>query len=81
MLFRSFYVFPDIRSTGLASREFAVQLLQEKQVAAVPGDAFGPGGEGHIRCSYATALPQIKEALRRIGEFTRDAKSRIVSAA
>ena len=77
----SFYVFPDIRSTGLASREFAVQLLQEKQVAAVPGDAFGPGGEGHIRCSYATALPQIKEALRRIGEFTRDAKSRIVSAA
>lgn len=77
----SFYVFPDIRSTGLSSRDFAIRLLQEKQVAAVPGDAFGPGGEGHIRCSYATALPQIKEALRRIGEFTRDAKARSVNAA
>ena len=77
----SFYVFPDIRSTGLTSREFALRLLQEKRVAAVPGDAFGPGGEGHIRCSYATALPQIKEALKRIGEFTREAKARIVSAA
>ena len=77
----SFYVFPDIRSTGLTSREFAHRLLQEKRVAAVPGGAFGPGGEGHIRCSYATALPQIKEALRRIGEFTRETRAKIASAA
>ncbi len=77
----SFYVFPDIRSTGLSSRDFAFRLLQEKRVAAVPGDAFGPGGEGHIRCSYATALPQIKEALRRIGDFTRETRAKVASAA
>ena len=77
----SFYVFPDIRSTGLSSRDFALRLLQEKHVAAVPGDAFGPGGEGHIRCSFATALPQIKEALKRIGEFTRETRAKIASAA
>lgn len=65
----SFYVFPDIRPTGLSSREFALGLLREKNVAAVPGDAFGPGGEGYLRCSYATALPQIKEAMKRVGEF------------
>lgn len=65
----SFYVFPDIRSTGLSSRDFALGLLREKNVAAVPGDAFGPGGEGYLRCSYATALPQIKEAMKRVGEF------------
>ena len=77
----SFYVFPDIRSTGLSSREFALRLLQEKRVAVVPGDAFGPGGGGHIRCSYATALPQIKEALRRIGEFVGEQRGRIANAA
>ncbi len=68
----SFYVFPDIRPSGLTSREFALGLLREKQVAAVPGNAFGPGGEGYLRCSYATALPQIKEALKRIGAFLRE---------
>ncbi len=76
----SFYVFPDIRPTGLTSREFALGLLREKQVAAVPGDAFGPSGEGYLRCSYATALPQIKEAMKRIGEFTRT-HTRLASAA
>ncbi len=65
----AFYVFPRISSTGLTSREFSLQLLREKKVAVVPGTAFGPSGEGHVRCSYATGLEQIKVALERIGEF------------
>jgi aminotransferase len=65
----AFYVFPGISSTGLTSREFSLQLLREKKVAVVPGTAFGPSGEGHVRCSYATALSQIKVAVERIGEF------------
>ena len=65
----AFYVFPKITSTGLTSREFSLQLLREKKVAVVPGTAFGPSGEGHVRCSYATGLEQIKVALERIGEF------------
>jgi aminotransferase len=65
----AFYVFPKITSTGLTSREFSLQLLREKKVAVVPGSAFGPSGEGHVRCSYATALDQIKIAIERIAEF------------
>jgi aminotransferase len=65
----AFYVFPKITSTGLTSREFSLRLLQEKKVAVVPGSAFGASGEGHVRCSYATALAQIKVAIERIGEF------------
>ena len=65
----AFYIFPKISSTGLTSREFSLQLLREKKVAVVPGTAFGPSGEGHVRCSYATGLEQIKVALERIGEF------------
>ncbi len=65
----AFYVFPKISSTGLTSREFSLRLLREKKVAVVPGSAFGASGEGHVRCSYATALEQIKIAIERIGEF------------
>ena len=65
----AFYVFPDIRPTGLTSQEFALRLLREKKVAVVPGPAFGACGEGHVRCSYATSLPQIKTAMRMLGEF------------
>jgi aminotransferase len=65
----AFYVFPKITSTGLTSREFSLRLLREKNVAVVPGTAFGPSGEGHVRCSYATSLDQIKIAMERIGEF------------
>ncbi len=65
----AFYVFPKIASTGLTSREFSLQLLREKKVAVVPGSAFGASGEGHVRCSYATALDQIKIAVERIAEF------------
>ena len=65
----AFYAFPSIRRTGLTSEEFAERLLFEEHVAVVPGTAFGQGGEGHIRCSYATSLEKIEEALRRMGRF------------
>lgn len=65
----SFYVFPKIHSTGLTSREFSMQLLQEHKVAVVPGTAFGPSGEGHVRCSFATGLDQIKIAMERMAVF------------
>jgi aminotransferase len=65
----AFYAFPDITSTGLSSEEFAHKLLEEEQVACVPGDAFGPSGEGYVRCSYATGLEDIEEALTRIDRF------------
>ena len=65
----AFYAFPDITSTGLSSEDFAQRLLQEEHVACVPGSAFGPSGEGYLRCSYATALDQIEEAVKRITRF------------
>ncbi len=65
----AFYCFPDITSTGLTSEEVAQKLLQEESVACVPGDAFGPSGTGYMRCSYATALEHIEEAVRRITRF------------
>jgi aminotransferase len=68
----AFYVFPDIRATGMTSKEFALKLLEEKKVAVVPGTAFGPSGEGYVRCSYATALDQIKIAVERISDFVRN---------
>ena len=65
----AFYCFPDIRPTGLSSEEFAQQLLKEERVACVPGGAFGPSGEGYVRCAYATAMDDIEEALERITRF------------
>jgi aminotransferase len=67
----AFYAFPDIRSTGLSSEDFAQQLLQEEHVACVPGHAFGPSGDGFLRCSYATSLDKIEEAVVRITRFTQ----------
>jgi aminotransferase len=67
----AFYVFPDIRGTGLSSKEFSLSLLKEKNVAVVPGTAFGPSGEGYVRCSYAAAMTQIKTAVERITEFVK----------
>ena len=67
----AFYVFPDIRGTGLSSKEFSLKLLDAKKVAVVPGTAFGPSGEGYVRCSYATAMDQIKIACERITQFVR----------
>jgi len=67
----AFYVFPDITSTGLRSDEFAEELLKAEKIAVVPGTAFGPGGEGHIRCSYAYSTQQLMEALARIEKFVK----------
>ena len=71
----AFYVFPKITSTGLSSRDFSLRLLHEKKVAVVPGPAFGSGGKGHVRCSFATALDQIKIAMVRMAEFCRELKA------
>ncbi|MBQ7885401.1 MAG: aminotransferase class I/II-fold pyridoxal phosphate-dependent enzyme [Clostridia bacterium] len=65
----AFYVFPSIKRTGLSSEEFCTRLLMEQKVACVPGTAFGTSGEGHIRCSYATSLENLTEALKRIRAF------------
>lgn len=65
----AFYAFPSIVSTGLSSEEFATRLLTEAKVAAVPGNVFGLGGEGFIRCSYATSVQQLNEAMELIGNF------------
>ncbi|HHP7238022.1 pyridoxal phosphate-dependent aminotransferase [Longibacter sp.] len=69
----AFYAFPDITSTGLTSEAFAENLLHEEGVACVPGDAFGPSGAGYVRCSYATSLDQIEQALERIERFVNTA--------
>jgi aminotransferase len=65
----AFYAFPSIRSSGLDSETFAERLLHRHRVAVVPGGVFGAPGEGHIRCSYATALPLLEEALERMATF------------
>lgn len=70
----AFYAFPSIKATGMNSEEFAEKLLREEKVAVVPGTAFGPYGEGFVRCCYATSLPNIEEALRRIDRFIRKSK-------
>jgi aminotransferase len=65
----AFYAFPSVKRTGLSSREFAVRLLAEEQVACVPGGAFGPAGEGYLRCCFATSLASLKEAAQRMRRF------------
>jgi len=65
----SFYAFPSIQWSGLSSKEFAIKLLEQEKVACVPGSAFGPGGEGYLRCCFATALDQIQAATGRMAAF------------
>jgi len=72
----AFFAFPSIRATGMTSKEFAQKLLLEEKVAVVPGTAFGPSGEGFVRCCYATSLPSIEEALRRMDRFVTKRKRR-----
>ncbi len=67
----AFYAFPAIGTSGMDDHTFADRLLAEERVAVVPGSAFGPGGEGHVRCSYATSYDNIAEALLRMGNFMR----------
>jgi aminotransferase len=71
----AFYAFPRITSTGLDSATFAERLLQEEHVAVIPGTAFGPSGEGHVRACYATSYEQLEEALARIGRFVERVRS------
>jgi aminotransferase len=73
----AFFAFPSIEITGMSSEEFADKLLLQEKVAVVPGTAFGPCGEGFVRCCYATSLPNIEEALRRMARFVR--KSNLTS--
>ena len=65
----AFYIFPDIRPSGLSSEEFCERLLYSQKVAVVPGTAFGDSGEGFVRISYSYSLAHINEALKRIGAF------------
>ncbi|WP_163183065.1 aminotransferase [Neobacillus sedimentimangrovi] len=70
----AFYVFPSIKSTGLSSEQFAEELLMQEKVAVVPGNVFGESGEGYIRCSYATSMQQLQEAMKRIQRFIKSKK-------
>ena len=65
----AFYTFPNIKATGMDDETFAETLLKEEGVAVVPGNAFGPGGEGFVRACYATEYGKIEEALRRMERF------------
>lgn len=70
----AFYVFPCIKSTGMASMEFCEKLINEKKIAVVPGSAFGASGEGYVRVSYAYSIAHLTTALDRIREFLEEHK-------
>ena len=70
----AFYVFPCIKSSGLSSQEFCERFLREEKVAVIPGDAFGPGGEGYVRACYAASMKDLGEALDRMGRFVEKLK-------
>ena len=70
----AFYMFPCIRSTGMNSDEFCTEFLKAEQVAVIPGSAFGPGGEGFVRCCYAASLQNLDEALKRMKRFIQGRK-------
>jgi aminotransferase len=65
----AFYAFPNVSVTGMDDETFAKRLLDEERVAVVPGNSFGAGGEGYVRCSYATAYEKIEQALDRMQRF------------
>ncbi len=65
----AFYAFPNVAVTGMNDETFAQKLLDEERVAVIPGNSFGPGGEGYVRCSYATAYEKIEQALERMHAF------------
>lgn len=67
----AFYAFPSIKRTGLTSEQFAERLLLEEKVAVVPGNVFGESGEGHVRCSYASSMEQLQEAIKRMDRFVK----------
>jgi len=65
----AFYTFPNIQASGMDDETFCQKLLEEEHVAVVPGNSFGPGGEGFVRACYATEYSQIEEALHRMERF------------
>lgn len=67
----AFYAFPNVATSGMTDEDFSQKLLEEEKVAVVPGSAFGAGGAGFVRCSYATAYEKIEEALHRMDRFMR----------
>ena len=67
--FGAFYVFPCIKEFGMTSEEFATRFLEEEKVAVVPGDAFGPCGEGYLRISYAYSIEKLKVAMQKLERF------------
>ena len=67
----AFYLFVNIRETGLSSEEFAWRLLEEGHVALSPGSAFGPSGEGYVRISYASSIDNLEKGVARIARFVR----------
>jgi len=67
----AFYAFPSTTPSGMDDDTFSMRLLDEEKVAVVPGSAFGVGGEGFVRCSYATAYEKIEEALERMARFVQ----------
>jgi aminotransferase len=70
----AFYAFPSIENTGMTSEEFAENLLLEEKVAVVPGNVFGESGEGFVRCSYASSIEQLQEAIKRMARFMEKRK-------
>ncbi|MEW6572798.1 MAG: aminotransferase class I/II-fold pyridoxal phosphate-dependent enzyme [Bacillota bacterium] len=77
----AFYAFPSIRETALSSEEFCQRLLVEERVAVVPGTAFGPSGEGFIRCSYAASVANLTEAFKRMAAFLQRLKKPLAAVA
>jgi aminotransferase len=67
----AFYMFPGIQSTGLSSDDFCMRFLEAEQVAVIPGSAFGPGGEGFVRCCYAASMQKLAAALERMEHFIK----------
>jgi aspartate/methionine/tyrosine aminotransferase len=65
----AFYAFPNVKQTGLDTRELANRLLDEAGVALLSGTAFGEFGEGYLRVSYANSLENIEEALAKMGDL------------
>lgn len=74
----AFYAFPFIGDLGMTSKAFALSLLEEDKVAVVPGDAFGPCGEGFVRCCFATSLDDIKTAMARMADFVDRIRTKAV---
>lgn len=68
----AFYVFPSIQISGLSSEEFCERLLKEKEVAIIPGSAFGACGDGYARISYAYSVDHLQTAMHRIRAFLQE---------